>query len=721
MINNRIVIGSLTEPDFDIPNARILEDLVVNQTIGIVCDELMIDSFDPVIADSEENLADVTRFVSSDGYEIYTQDNFVYVVDETKNANVSELIDLPTGTPLWYFSNDNLIGKFYVKNVQRSGTNEFLLETVSAIGLLEHMKTAGGMYTTTTFGTVLSAVLAAGMYGTGSPAIDYSIDDDVESLVFSGYIPYGTKRDAVHKMVYAYGVNILKDINGNPRFTFIHSSPEDAETISSSKIYNVGNVDYERPYSKVSVSEHTYLADTNVDAVTLFDNTSGASAASEEVLFNQSPIILASLNATGTLTISSSNVNSAIVSGVGTLTGKPYTHTTRIVEKANALGDVEKTKSITDNTLINTGNSQNLINRLYAFYCPTGRIKKVTNKFVYENQRIGHHYFFKNKYGEEETALLSKMQITSTSFMAADAEWYAGYTPAGQEGLYQHVMILDKDTYAEDDGVFTLPEGVTSIKVVMIGGGTGGSSGYPGFNGDDAYVYTNVTGDENYSVNECGAEGGEGGEGGTGGAAGRVKSVVIDNPAATYNYTIGSGGNGGNAVGYRKDTIAELRAALENENPGTTYTDQQIQSMIDSESGAWSGSVNAGSAGTASTFGSYSTADQDAYVPLGGVYDPINGNYYALTGKQGVKGGKGGAREVDGIWYTNGEDITFGGVTYQGGITGTRLSTVSGLPEAIINTPGGNGAGAAVGLGRTDHAHMDGDSSQTTSWEVTQD
>lgn len=721
MIENRVIIGSLQNPSYEFDNSLIHGGMTVTQSVALVGDELTIDKFTPIVSDTEENLQDVTRFVSSDGFEIFTQDNYVYVVDVEENAHVSGLIDLPAGTPVWYYSNYELVGKFYVDSVTRDGTNKFSIECVSAIGLLDKMYSGGGMFSTTTFGAVLQQILATSIFGTGSPVIDYSIDDDVAALNFSGYIPYGTKRELIHKMIFSYGVNILKDANGNPRFSFIHTSPESAEEIPIEKIYDIGNVEYSRPYSKVSVLEHTYLGDTTEDEVTLFDNTEGTSAVSEQVVFSSSPIILSTLNATGTLVVSSSNVNAAIVSGVGKLTGVPYTHTTRSVSKVNALGDTERTANVDNCTLVNSANSQNLLNRLYAFYCPGTHIKKVTDKIVYDNQRCGHHYQITNKYGEEETALLAKMDITASSFLAADCEWYSGYVPAGQTGLYQHVMILDKDTYAEDGGVFTLPEGVTSIKVVMIGGGTGGSSGYPGYNGDDAYVYTNVTGDENYSVNECGAEGGEGGDGGTGGAAGRVKSVVIDNPSATYSYTIGSGGNGGNAVGYRKDTIAELRAALENENPGTTYTDSQIQTMIDSESGAWSGSVNAGSAGTASTFGSYSTADQDAYVPLGGVYDPINGNYYALTGKQGVKGGKGGAREVDGIWYTNGEDITFGGVTYQGGTTGTRLSTVSGLPEAIINAPGGNGAGAAVGLGRSDHAHMDGDSSQTTSWEVTTD
>jgi len=720
-IQNKIIIGSLTQPTYEFDNNLIMDNPSVYQYVGIVGDELMTDKFEPVVADKQENLDNVTRFVSSDGYEIWTQDNFVYVVDVQKNANVSGLIDLPAGTPVWYYADGDLVGKFYVNDVSRDGTNRFALDCMSAIGLLERMYHAGGIYSVTTFGTVVASILAKNIFGTGDAAIDYSIDDDVAALVVSGYLPYSTKRENLQQLMTAYGVNIIKDADGNPRFTFIRTSPEEAEEVSDDDIYDVGEVEYKRPYSKVTVMEHTYLEDSEADAITLFDNTTGSVAVNEEIVFSQSPIVVSSLVVTGSLTIVSSNCNCAVVSGSGTLCGKTYVHTTRNVSKVNAQAGTERVSDIKNCTMINAGNSQNLLNRLYAFYCPVSRIKKVTNKVKYNNQRCGKHYKFKNKYGEVETSLLTHLQITASSFNAASAEWYAGYVPAGQEGLYQHVMILDKDTYAEDGGTFTVPEGATSIKVVMIGGGTGGSSGYPGYNGDDAYVYTDINLDDNVSGNEYGAEGGDGGDGGAGGSAGRVKTVVIENPSATYSYTIGSGGSGGNSTGFRKDTISELRAALENENPGTTYTDQQIQAMIDQEQSDWTGTPNAGSSGTATTFGSYSTADQEAYVPTGGVYDPIEGKYYALPGKTGVRGGKGGARQVDGNWYTSGEDIEFNGVVYEGGTTGSVLRTVSGLPEATINVPGGNGAGAAVGLGRDGHSHMDGDSSQTTSWEVTTD
>ena len=106
---------------------------------------------------------------------------------------------------------------------------------------------------------------------------------------------------------------------------------------------------------------------------------------------------------------------------------------------------------------------------------------------------------------------------------------------------------------------------------------------------------------------------------------GRFILVVIQNPSATYSYTIGTGGEGGAHTGYIPDTVDELRAAMENEHPDTEYTDNELQNMINTyENSGWTGSPNPGSAGTASTFGSYSSADGVAQT----VYEPITDQFF---------------------------------------------------------------------------------------------
>lgn len=757
-LKNQIYVGSLQNPAFYFENDQI-SVCPSSQAVALAGQELSIDVFSPVVSDSEENLSDIYHFRSSDGHEIVTGVGQIYAVDVTKSSSGSDLINLEDGTPVWYYHNGGLAGKFYIDTVTRQARNKYKLNCTSAIGRLRKKFHGGGLFLASTFQTVLDHILASGLHGTGNPVIDYVIDDDVASLPVSGWFPYATKRDNLYRLIFANGVNIIKNWDGTPRFTFVYTAPEDADSILTSHIKNGGSVEYEKPYSKVTVMEHTYTPITEADPVTLFDNSIGTTVSKEEIWFDNAPIIVSTLITSGDLQIERDPVtlellvseNSAVLSGNGVLTGIPYTHSTRSVSRSNPRASEEKTITIENCTTVNAINSENLLNRLFAFYCPTDFIKSVKNSIKFgpwtdaetgvrhDAQRCGKAYRFKNPYGEEETAFLASMDIVASSFDQASCLWYVGYEPAGQAGLYQHVVILDAETYAEDGGTFTVPDGVDEIKVVIIGGGTGGSSGWPGENGQDAYTHVDVESTADLSAVWYGAEGGDGGNGGAGGSPGRVKVVKIENPVADYSYTIGTGGEGGAHTGFIPDTADELRAALENEHPDTEYTAQEIATMIATEQSlsGWSGNPNPGTAGTASTFDSYSSADQDAYVPTGGVYEPITDQYFAIAGNAGIKGGKGGARKVKSgdtfNWITDGEDVTGDdGTVYRGGSTGSMLTDVAGLSEAAgkLKAYGGNGAGAAVGIGRDRvspqtglllHPHINGGSDQETDWYIAED
>lgn len=731
-IANKIYIGSLSEPSYYFENDSILSANVV-QNVSLVGQELSIDTFTATVQDDLNNLVDVYHFRSSDGKEIELAEGDIFALDVGTDPRVSDLINLDYETPVWYYQDNTLIGKFYVESVRRTGKNAYELNTVSAIGLLDTKMHGGGLFLASTFGAVLSHVLASGLHGTGDSVISYVIDDDVAALPVSCWLPYDTKRNNLYQLVFANGINILKNIDGNPRFTFIYTAPEQAQSIDSEAIYNEGDVEYIKPYEKVSVLEHTYTAVSGASSETLFDNSDAEQVTNKEVWFTNAPVIVSTVASDG-LTIHSLTENSAIVSGSGTLTGVPYLHTTRAIVRGNENADEKKTISVSNCTAVNLINSENLLNRLFAFYCPEGFIKKIKNGIVYSEERCGKAYSLLNPFSEQETAFLTKMNINASSFNKADCEFYGEYEPAGQAGLYQHEDTIIPEPDPEDpeqeitEGDWTVPEDVTEFKVVLIGGGTGGGSGWPGKNGEDARTYTNIDETADLSAVWYGAEGGDGGAGGVGGSPGRVKVVTVSDavPGTVYHWKLGKGGEGGAATGFIPDTLAELREALVNENPDNDYTDAQIEAMIAQEQTNWNGSPNAGSAGTATTFGTWSTADNDAYVPTGGVYDPIEDNYYALKGNTGIRGGKGGARKVTSggsfNWVTDGEDVTGDdGEVYHGGGTGRSLTSVSGLGEASIIAYGGNGAGAAVGIDRATHGHINGGADQSTSWEVRED
>lgn len=692
-ISNRIYVGSLTEPLYYYENDSIMS-INTTQCVSLIGQELSIDTLTATVLEDFDETHNIKLFRSSDHKVIECADSSIYALDVTSSATPSDIINIPEWTPIWYYQDDALVGKFYTESIKRLSKAQYQLNCVSAIGRIDRMYHGGGLFEVSTFGTVLAHILASGLHGDGAPVIDYYIDDDVAELTVSGWLPYDTKRNNLYQLIFSHGINIIKNPDGSPRFTFVYTNGNSSVPIEDAEIFQVGNVEYEKPYSGVSIMEHTYSdITTDITPTVLYDNTSTTRIENEEIWFDQAPIIVSTLQATEGLTIVSSTVNSAVLTGNGKLTGIPYTHTTRTVFRANSTGDKEKTVSVEQCTMVNVLNSENLLNRLFAFYCPPDYIKKISNELVYNDERCGKQYRFSNPYMEQEDALLSKMDLNTTTFNRARCEFYAGYDPVGQAGLYQHCIILGKATFAEDGGTFVVPQEILemeepSMRVVMIGGGSGGNSGAPGADGEEATTHTYVRKDEDISGMWAGAEGGAGGSGGVGGTPGRVKAVTIDNPSASYSYTIGDGGEGGASS---------------------------------------SSASTAGTDGTASTFGAYSSADQDgSYVPVAGVYNPIYGEFYALKGKSGIAGGQGGARKVGSgdnfTWSTDGESVTdTDGTVYHGGKTGSPLTSVDGLPECKMTAYGGNGAGAAVGVDRAGHPEMDGKSDQSATWEVVED
>ena len=719
VLKNTIYVGSLTDPMYVFENPDI-SAVPSMQAVALVGQDLSVDTFAPVVADSWENVHNVEIF-RADDTEISTADGKVFALNIESAPQASSLRNIPYGTPVWYYNDQNLIGKFYVDHITRQGANKYELNCVSAIGLLDRMQHSGGLYQSIPFGDVLGDILAG---EDGQPVIDYICDIDVASITCTGWLPHDTKRNNLYQLIFANGVNIIKAPDGTPQFTFIHTAQEDSTEIADADIFLGGSVDYQTPYSKIEVTEHTYAYVPEESPVSLYDNSEGDTVINEQIWFDSAPVYVPSITASEGLTVLSATENGAVISGNGKLEGIPYVHATKTISMGaeEYLGD-EKIVSVTDCTLVGLINSNNLALRLYNFYCQrsNGTIKIIKNSIKLKDQRCGKPYRFNNPFGEPENAYLAEMDVVGSSFNRAECVFYADYEPAGQMGLYHHCVLLT------GSGTWQVPDGVEQIYVVMIGGGQGGQSGYPGFNGGDATTYTNVSAGKDLSKIWYGAEGGDGGQGGAGGKPGRVLKVTIAGAdlAASYRYDCGTGGQGGPATGFLPDTESELRSALGAENPDKSYENLEIQQLVAMQqeaSGGWT--PNDGSPGTVTTFGAYSTDDQGSYIPQSaGIYEPITARYFAQPGRRGAPGGKGGSRKVENndgtsYWTTEGETVTFNGVASAGGRQGPNRTRVDSLPEAKFIAYGGNGAGAAVGLSADDYPRMDGEDAGDATWKV---
>lgn len=186
----------------------------------------------------------------------------------------------------------------------------------------------------------------------------------MQAIQIYGWLPVDTRRNNLHQLLFCCGVTVAKDADGNMVFGF--PDTETIKDVPDSRIFLGGNVDYMTPATRVEVTEHAFMRLPSDTTVTLYDNTDGTGAADHTlIIFQEAPVY--DLKVSGSLRIIESGVNHAVVSGTGVLTGRKYTHTTKIISRdTGATGD-QKTVSVTDVTLVNVANSDNVAKRVLSY------------------------------------------------------------------------------------------------------------------------------------------------------------------------------------------------------------------------------------------------------------------------------------------------------------------------------------------------------------------
>lgn len=130
------------------------------------------------------------------------------------------------------YIDDAIIGTYYLKSSSRTGTRNYSVEAQDYIGNIDTELYSGGLwFASTPLQTVLAAIF-------GSTDI-FVIDDAYSSSQLRGFIPAGTKRDALHLIAFALSaiVDTLSDdkIHIFPASTVVKSIP-------SSRVYSGGRV-----------------------------------------------------------------------------------------------------------------------------------------------------------------------------------------------------------------------------------------------------------------------------------------------------------------------------------------------------------------------------------------------------------------------------------------------------------------------------------------------
>lgn len=695
LLTNDIYVGSVSDPLYHFTNADVeLGGFNGSFALDVIGNELKIDQFTVTVRMTEDYLYDAL-YDSADLQLFDSAGRPFFVLIDAEKTTLRDLMDsFEYGTPVWWYVAGEFYAKGYIKSVDRVSKYGFKFTCVSGVGLLDTPMHTGGVYENTSIPTVLASIIGG--------AFTYTVSAAVAADVISGRLPYDTRRNNLHRLLFATGAALMKGDDSNDYV--IDYLPANLIDIPPSRISIRGSVNYQLPSNKVEVTEHAFFVRESQPTETLFD-TGDVIADNQLVVFDDA-VVVSTLATTGTLTVSESGANYAIVNGLGTLTGKYYVHTKQIVQYTeNPDNAPDRVRHVSEDCeLITALNSYNVIRRVMNYYHSS---KVVKAKLLTQGERCGQLLRMTDAFGDLTEAYLSRMDSLVTSVIGADCQLIEGYTPGNNGNYYNDYLIVTEDDIV--NGTWNVPQALRGKKarIVLFSGAQGGQGGWYGSGmgtaegkpssgisvSTQSLVYVGDKGDI-----QKGFAGGAGGHGGK--AAARILNIDISELANSYSVTLGEGGEGGEGG-------TAVRPEPTYHPTGVTYTAPQD-----------------GQLGEDSVFGSYSTASG---VSFEGTYsNMITGEVLATSGddgEAGADGGDGGASETYRVFDTLAEaqaysyasagrgkaGKSFGSFEGGGGVDGggglTPFNNTSGeyarLPRKYIvfGLPGGAGGGGAAAGG----------------------
>lgn len=424
----------------------------------------------------------------------------------------------------WENDSDASMQTYYLRSIERTGATAYKIVAWSAVGLLATIPHKGGIYTGQTVSEVISDICGA------VPVVVKSVFANVKLY---GWLPYcqpktngqgKSARDNLAQVLFAIGAYLTTDLNGVLHIDSLWDGT--ASVIQSSRMYlSGGKVGYSDPISAVTVTEHQYVAGTEVKE--LFSGT----AQNGDIITFSEP--MHSLSATGFAILESGANYAKISAGTGALTGKAYIHNTRLITQPVTAGAVENIKSVTDATLISLVNSYAVAKRLADYY----RCREtITNDIVSGHEKPGHVVSVYHPYDKKMvSACIQSLDTTMSATLKSSMEALVGFTPAQPE----QAEYFSERVLLTGSGTWTPPEGAEAVTAVLIGDGQDGTAGQNG----EGVVLTGQTIQNTCSGSFPSASAGKGGKAGSPGSGGKILQITMDiTPGMSFSYATSQNG-----------------------------------------------------------------------------------------------------------------------------------------------------------------------------------
>lgn len=520
-----------------------------------------------------------------------------------------------------YFRSGSRVGVYYLQSVTRVGPKLYTLSALSAVGLLIVRPHRGGIYTGQTVADVVAEICGD---------IPVLIETVYRGIKLYGWLPIASARDSLVQVLFAIGAWLHTDENGTLRVQKLWDGTASIIGPGSVHAANI-QVKYLDPVSAVAVTEHQYIAGT--EDVTLFEGT----AQQGDVIEFDEPAH--TLTAEG-FTVLESGANYAVLSaGTGKLTGKSYVHNRRVVTRTVTEGAAKNVEEIADATLVSLVNSSAVAQRMAAYYACREQLTVDVNP---AGEHAGHVVSLWNEWDKQQTlACIASRETKISGLLKSRTSALVGFLPPQPETTEYY----DERVILTGSGEWTVPEGVTSLRVVLIEHGADGLDGSNGASGGSvSLIVTDAEAKPGGTWSRQPGAGGAGGAGGEGGLGGRILSADLD---------------------------------------------------------VFSGTVFAYSADTTTTFGTLSA--QNGSRSDAGFTDPVTGDVFGEKGDDGSAGGDGGGGgSANSSNFNPGENGTgvppnTGGAGSEGNYKRFEESETVYKNGYLLVAGGTGGGGAAVG------------------------
>jgi len=373
------------------------------------------------------------------------------------------------GDEVYFWNDSSMFGIYYVQDIQQTSAHDFTVTCTSLIGLLVDSDYEGNVYTgTVRIGDLIADILGVNYladvthdfivwkeYWDSSNGLIIDIEKTLANTYVHGWIPKGSKRDALKAICYAYGASVLKSPTGELLFTY-NTNP----VVTNADIrYIEASVEAITPCSDVYLTEHEFVASSKVAEDIIADYSNNSVAFVNDLIVFDKPYQVATFRATdpagNALTegtdysivkhcnyakISTGNATAFIVYA------KPYVDNKRVLHKATGVTGREPHRAeVTDAYLVNAINSANALERL-ASYCSQATFDNISILLDKRAKPVcGEIVSYKDFAGNAKTGVVKSQEILASGNIKADCTVVGNWLPNHTGNNYDAYRIITDD------------------------------------------------------------------------------------------------------------------------------------------------------------------------------------------------------------------------------------------------------------------------------------